>query len=244
MTFIFQASRGHAFLEKEIVVRNENQLECASLTFDDSFSDGKQQQIGNEHEENDQDKNSLLVGGTVEEASESERNIALKKDFEKLKLFTEDLETKLGKEREKIRALEDEVKNFEMEKRRGINMYRELEEEYNRLRDELENNSSSQNQIEVRLREKLRARLKSKEEEIQLLSKQVDSLKKEMQVIKEERDKGNTLYVNLAEKYNNLLKENKILEQEKQERNQRQCKTQELEESLQTRIHEDRKSVV
>lgn len=232
-TFTFQVKHGEAILENEIVVRSEHQLENASMSFDEEqlLESGENGQVESISFEGG-------VNGAFLNKRESERNMTLKKDFDELKMLLEEAETKLAKEREKIRTLEDELHNFEVEKKRGLKMYRELEEECNRLREELNDNESSQSQVEVRLREKLRTRLKNKEEEIEVLSKRFDSLRKEVQVIKEERDKGNTLYVNLAEKYKNLLKENKSLEQEKQERDQRDGKSRELEDSLQTRIQE------
>ncbi|KAJ7369348.1 hypothetical protein OS493_039678 [Desmophyllum pertusum] len=216
-------------LETEIVVRSENQLEYAPVNFGEELE--KEQQIGS-GEKNGQ-AGDILLG------NESERNLSLKEDFEELKMLSEEIEMKLAKEREKNRAFEDELEEFEIEKRRGLKLYRELEEECNRLREKLNDSESSQNQVDVRLLEKLRTRLKNNEEENEALGKQVDSLRKEVQAIKEARDKGDTLYVNLAEKYKNSVKENKSLEQEKHQREENQdCNSREFEDSLQTQIHE------
>lgn len=57
----------------------------------------------------------------------------LKKDCEKLRMFLEKEEIKLVKEREKSCILQVEFENFEVEKKRGLKMYWELEEECDRL---------------------------------------------------------------------------------------------------------------
>ncbi|KAJ7383691.1 hypothetical protein OS493_026221 [Desmophyllum pertusum] len=145
-----QASHDHSILETEIVVRSENQLEYAPVNFGEELE--KEQQIGS-GEKNGQ-AGDILLG------NESERNLSLKEDFEELKMLSEEIEMKLAKEREKNRALEDELEEFEIEKRRGLKLYRELEEECNRLKEELNDSESSQNQVDIRLLEKLRTRLK------------------------------------------------------------------------------------
>lgn len=167
------------------------------------------------------------TSGEVEQdfkgSNKSEKAIDSKKDLEGLKSFKEELESQLEQERARIRYLEEQIDNYEIEKRDGIEMYEELAEKCNQLREELNEQRSSRKEAEETLQDK--------EQEINALSKKVESLKEEIETMSDEKDKGDMLYDRLAEKHKNILKEKKILEDEKGQ-------WEKLEESMQTRIHD------
>ncbi|XP_068706499.1 uncharacterized protein [Montipora foliosa] len=205
-------------VEEEFITRNEEQLESEPVISNDSPFIRIHHLMGDEETcgevQRERNTNGLNGGGNA---------IAMKNDFKKLQKLSEEQEIKLARERERTRDLEEQIQNFELERRDGMRMYRELEEKCNQLKNELEEQSSSRKVAEERLQHK--------EREIDTLSKKVESLSRDVQVITEEKDKGDILYDRLAEKHKNLMKEKKILEKEKQE-----CE--DLEESMQTRIHE------
>ncbi|XP_022789892.1 trichohyalin-like isoform X1 [Stylophora pistillata] len=224
-----QASLPDPNMVSEIIGRSENTLEYSSMDFD--YLDGLS---GDRNDRNEEISVKGRINDDLNKEGESERFVMLKREFEKVRRMSEDAETRLAEEIQKNQTLEDELEDFEIKEENGLRMYRELEEECNRLRAQLTDSESWQKQVEIRLRENL----KRNEEKTEALSKQVDSLKKQLHVIKEERDKGDKLYTNLSEKYRNLLKEKKILEREKNERDESETKSRELEDSLQTRILE------
>lgn len=231
--FIFQESFLDPNMEGEIIGRSENTLEYASMDldcFDTADHSPSEDRNGRDERISPQGR----INNELNREEKSEKFVLLKKEFEKVRRISEDAETRLAEELKKNQILEDEIEDFEVREEKGLRLYRELKEECNRLRAQLNDSESPENQVEARLREKL----KSNEEETEALRKQLDSLKKELKVIKEEREKGDTLYTNLSEKYRNLLKEKKILEQEKHERDESETKSRELEDSLQTRILE------
>lgn len=205
-------------VEEEFITRNEEQLESEPVISNDSPFMRIDHLMGDEETcgevQREKNTNGLNGGGKA---------IAMKNDFKTLQKLSEEQEIKLARERERTRGLEEQIQNFELERRDGMRMYRELEEKCNQLKKELEEQSSSRKVAEERLQHK--------EREIDTLSKKVESLSRDVQVITEEKDKGDILYDRLAEKHKNLMKEKKILEKEKQE-----CE--DLEESMQTRIHE------
>ena len=231
--FIFQESFLDPNMEGEIIGRSENTLEYASMDldcFDTADHSPSEDRNGRDERISPQGR----INNELNREEKSEKFVLLKKEFEKVRRISEDAETRLSEELKKNQILEDEIEDFEIREEKGLRLYRELKEECNRLRAQLNDSESPKNQVEARLREKL----KSNEEETEALRKQLDSLKKELQGIKEEREKSDTLYTNLSERYRNLSKEKKILEQEKHERDESQTKSRELEDSLQTRILE------
>lgn len=210
ITSTFQeGSRRVAVVDEEFIPLNENRVQSAVEDL------GMEQEIA-------EGKTSRKMEQDITSSKNSEKAIESKKDFEELKSFKEEFKSQLEQERVRIRYLEEKVDNYEIEKRDGIEMYKELAAKCNQLREELNEQRSSRKEAEKTLQDK--------EQEINALNKKVELLKEEIQTISDEKDKGDILYDRLAEKHKNILKEKKILEEEKQQ-------WEELEESMQTKIH-------
>ena len=223
MAFISHAN--HSAPEDSVVTKSANQLL-------NTLPEGKDGELEIK-KENQADVSESVASWISRRINDSESYMELKKNFEDLKKFSQELDSNLKREREKTKTLEDALETLEMEKRREIVMYRELEEECDHLWKELEDIDCSQSKVPHR-----EIRLNTQEEKTDILRKQVNSPKEEVQSSKEERDSGNGMCNNLTEKNTNLLKEKKHLKVENLEQDQKEKKLQELEESLQARILE------
>ncbi|XP_067046314.1 uncharacterized protein [Acropora muricata] len=211
-----EGSRHVTVVDEEFIQLKENRVQSAVEDFTECPVLGMEQEIA-------EGKTSRKMEQDITSSKNGEKAIESKKDSEELKSFKEQFKSQLERERVRIRYLEEKVDNYEIEKRDGIEMYKELAAKCNQLREELNEQRSSRKEAEKTLQDK--------EQEINALNKKVELLKEEIQTISDEKDKGDILYDRLAEKHKNILKEKKILEEEKQQ-------WEELEESMQTQIHD------
>ncbi|XP_074607572.1 uncharacterized protein LOC141860382 isoform X3 [Acropora palmata] len=207
-----EGSRHVAVVDEEFIPLKENRVQSAVEDFTECPVLGMEQEIA-------EGKTSRKMEQDISSSKSGEKAIQSKKDSEELKSFKEQFKSQ---ERVRIRYLEEKVDNYEIEKRDGIEMYKELAAKCNQLREELNEQRSSRKEAEKTLQDK--------EPEINALNKKVELLKEEIQTISDEKDKGDILYDRLAEKHKNILREKKVLEEEKQQ-------WEELEESMQTQIH-------
>ena len=149
ITSIFQEGSRHvAVVDEEFIPLKENRVQSAVEDFTECPVLGMEQEIA-------EGKTSQKMEQDITSSKNGEKAIETKKDSEELKSFKEQFESQLERERVRIRYLEEKVDNYEIERRDGIEMYKELAAKCNQLREELNEQRSSRKEAEKTLQDKI-----------------------------------------------------------------------------------------